>query len=64
MCVGKYRKNFTCKLGDDVLRQVTEAKYLGCIFTDDGKLDRETELQESLKMTLTLSNSNSESHSV
>lgn len=43
MHVGKVRMNVLCLLDDFSLEQVSEFKYLGCVFSEDGKLDREFE---------------------
>lgn len=43
MHIGKERKEIVCKLNDQVLEQVSEFKYLGTIFSEDGKLVKEME---------------------
>lgn len=37
MHIGKVRKSFQCKQNECVLEQVSEFKYLGYIFSEDGK---------------------------
>ena len=41
MHVGKTRKNVVCALNECNLEQVASFKYLGCTFSEDGKLDKE-----------------------
>src|SRR5687768_18459709 len=41
MHVGKSRKEVACDLNGERLEQVSEFKYLGTIFSEDGKLVRE-----------------------
>ena len=41
MHVGKNRKEVVCELNDQVLEQVSEFKYLGTMFCEDGKLVKE-----------------------
>src|ERR1700744_4345565 len=41
MHVGKNRKEVICELNDQVLEQVSEFKYLGTMFCEDGKLVKE-----------------------
>ena len=43
MHVGKSRKDIACSLNGEILEQVSEFKYLGTIFSEDGKLVREFE---------------------
>ncbi|XP_031638882.1 uncharacterized protein LOC116351002 [Contarinia nasturtii] len=43
MHVGKTRKTVQCELNGNLLEQVSQFKYLGCIFSEDGKLDKEFE---------------------
>lgn len=46
MQVGKNRKSCVCSLNGCVLEQVREFKYLGCIFSENAKLDREIEVRK------------------
>jgi len=48
MHVGKARKEVVCSLNGEQLEQVSEFKYLGTIFSEDGKLVRE--FQERRRM--------------
>ena len=41
MHVGKNRKEAVCELNDHALEQVSEFKYLGTMFWEDGKLVKE-----------------------
>jgi len=41
MHIGKTRKVINCSLGGNRLEQVREFKYLGCIFSEDAKFDKE-----------------------
>src|ERR1700761_8366549 len=41
MHVGKNRKEVVCELNDQVLEQVSQFKYLGTMFCEDGKLVKE-----------------------
>lgn len=43
MHVGKCRWPITCRLNGNMLKQVSEFKYLGCVFSEDGKFDKEFE---------------------
>ena len=43
MHIGRRRKDFQCTIGTEVLEQVKEFVYLGCIFSEDGSLTREFE---------------------
>ena len=43
MHIGKERKQVVCTLNNEVLEQVSEFKYLGTIFSEDGKLVKEFE---------------------
>lgn len=43
MHIRKERKSFVCKLKDDVLEQMNEFKYLRCVFSKDGRFNRELE---------------------
>ena len=43
MLVGKNVRSLNCTLGGEILKQVSEAKYLGCIFTENASFDREIE---------------------
>ena len=45
MHVGKNRKEVVCELNDQVLEQVSEFKYLGTMFCEDGKLVKEIDLR-------------------
>ena len=41
MMIGRQNDNLEIKLGNNALRQTDEFKYLGAVFTSDGKLDKE-----------------------
>ena len=43
MHIGKERKQVVCTLNNEVLEQVSEFKYFGTIFSEDGKLVKEFE---------------------
>ena len=43
MHVGKCQKRINCSLSGSIIEQVSEFNYLGCIFSEDGKLDKEFE---------------------
>lgn len=40
MSEGKFRRNIRSTLNEEILEQVKEFTYLGCIFTESGSLDR------------------------
>ena len=43
MTIGKKHSNLNIKINDTKIKQVQEFKYLGSIFTEDGRLDKEIE---------------------
>ena len=43
MHVGKARKTISCTLNGNLLEQVNQFKYLGCMFSEDGSLKKEFE---------------------
>lgn len=43
MHVGKTRKTVECRLNGNLLEQVSEFKYLGCMFSEDGRFMKELE---------------------
>ena len=43
MHVGKTRKSINCTLNGNLLEQVSQFKYLGCMFSEDGSLNKEFE---------------------
>ncbi|XP_031639874.1 uncharacterized protein LOC116351868, partial [Contarinia nasturtii] len=43
MHVEKTRKTVQCELNGNLLEKVSQFKYLGCIFSEDGKFDKEFE---------------------
>ena len=43
LCIGRELRNLTTEIKGRRLKQVEEFKYLGSIFTEDGRLEREIE---------------------
>ena len=41
MKISKKEGKINCKIGEDVIEQVSSFSYLGCIISEDGKLDKE-----------------------
>ena len=49
MHVGKSQEEVVCVLGEEEVEQVSEIKYLGTIFSEDGRLVKEFE-ERSVKV--------------
>jgi hypothetical protein len=43
MCISREQKSINIHIDDQLLKQVNEFKYLGSIFAEDGRLNREIE---------------------